>query len=326
MLASSLRSHLAASISVTVALSPAVLMAPKRKYYAVAAGYRPGIYESWAECELQVKGFKGQNYKSFQSKTEAEQYLEEEGSKRVTKVAKVALQKSLLHNAISTKLKESQVALANNPFKKYALQNSSSVLEMAPADYEELVVPSNTEPDPNHLTEAEALRPPAHLTGDLASVSDVNVMYQLEYDGASKGNPGVAGAGALLRHPDGTVVSEISVGLGKATNNVAEYRGLIAGMRRALDLGIQRIQVQGDSKLVTMQVRGKWKIINPSLAILCREATELLKNFKDFQIRHVDREYNSSADALANKGVSLPEEKFSSSFSVVKKLMGNLVN
>jgi hypothetical protein len=79
-------------------------------------------------------------------------------------------------------------------------------------------------------------------------------VYQVEYDGASKRNPGRAGAGALLRHPDGSVVCELKEGLGIATNNVAEYRAFILGLRGALTRGIYRVRVQGDSKLVCEQV------------------------------------------------------------------------
>lgn len=135
-------------------------------------------------------------------------------------------------------------------------------------------------------------------------------VYQVEYDGASKRNPGRAGAGALVRHPDGSVVCELKEGLGIATNNVAEYRAFILGLRGALTRGIYRVRVQGDSKLVCEQVQGKWKINQPTLAILCKEAQYLIQNFLEFSIRHVDREINSAADQLANEAVALPETPF----------------
>lgn len=139
-------------------------------------------------------------------------------------------------------------------------------------------------------------------------------VYQVEYDGASKSNPGPAGAGALVRRPDGSVVCELREGIGSATNNVAEYRAFILGLKGALDRGIYRVRVQGDSKLVSEQVSGRWKVNQPTLAILCKEAQRLIENFSEFSVRHVDREFNSAADQLANEAVLLPETKFVSSF------------
>lgn len=139
-------------------------------------------------------------------------------------------------------------------------------------------------------------------------------VYQIEYDGAAKGNPGPAGAGALVRHPDGSVVCELREGLGSATNNVAEYRAVILGLRGALDRGIYRVRVQGDSKLVCEQILGNWKVSNAALAVLWKEALKLMQNFEEVSIRQIGRDFNSAADQLANEAVFLPETKFVSSF------------
>ncbi|EOY02301.1 Polynucleotidyl transferase, ribonuclease H-like superfamily protein, putative isoform 2 [Theobroma cacao] len=129
--------------------------------------------------------------------------------------------------------------------------------------------------------------------------------YIVEFDGASKGNPGPAGAGAVLRAADGRVVCRLREGVGIATNNVAEYRGAILGMKCALKKGFKHIRVQGDSNLVCMQVQGRWKIKSQNLVELNKQAMELKDKFVSFQINHVDREFNSEADALANQGVNL---------------------
>ncbi|KAJ9683489.1 hypothetical protein PVL29_019178 [Vitis rotundifolia] len=127
----------------------------------------------------------------------------------------------------------------------------------------------------------------------------------LQFDGASKGNPGQAGAGAVLRAVDGSAVIHLREGVGIATNNVAEYRALILGMKYALKKGIKRICARGDSQLVCMQFQGLWKTKNQNMANLCEEAKELGKKFSSFQIEHVLREFNSEADAQANLAVNL---------------------
>ncbi|XP_019161517.1 PREDICTED: uncharacterized protein LOC109158139 [Ipomoea nil] len=127
----------------------------------------------------------------------------------------------------------------------------------------------------------------------------------LEFDGASKGNPGPAGAGAVLRAADGSMVFRLREGVGVATNNVAEYRGVILGLKYALEKGFKHIRVQGDSKLVCMQTQGLWKTKNQNMAELCKVAKELKDQFMSFQITHVEREYNTEADAQANLAVYL---------------------
>lgn len=127
----------------------------------------------------------------------------------------------------------------------------------------------------------------------------------LEFDGASKGNPGLSGAGAVLSAEDGSWVYRLREGVGIATNNVAEYRALILGLKFALKKGFKHIRVQGDSNLVVMQVQGLWKTKNANMAELCKVAKELKDKFASFQIRHVDREFNSAADAQANLATKL---------------------
>ncbi|KAL3833214.1 hypothetical protein ACJIZ3_007950 [Penstemon smallii] len=132
----------------------------------------------------------------------------------------------------------------------------------------------------------------------------------VEFDGASKGNPGPAGAGAVLRAADGSMVFRLREGVGIATNNVAEYRGAILGIKYALQKGFKHIRVQGDSKLVCMQVQGLWRTKNQNMADLCKVAKELKDQFLSFQICHIERDFNSEADAQANLGVHLKNGEF----------------
>ncbi|GAA0164018.1 RNA processing factor [Lithospermum erythrorhizon] len=129
----------------------------------------------------------------------------------------------------------------------------------------------------------------------------------LEFDGASKGNPGQAGAGAILRADDGSWTCRLREGLGITTNNVAEYRGMILGLKAALQKGFTSIRVQGDSKLVCMQVQGLWKVKHPNMFTLHEEAKRLKDRFLSFEIIHVLRDLNSEADAQANLALELAD-------------------
>ncbi|XP_052312333.1 uncharacterized protein LOC7462616 isoform X3 [Populus trichocarpa] len=136
----------------------------------------------------------------------------------------------------------------------------------------------------------------------------------LEFDGASKGNPGQAGAGAVLRTDDGSLICRLREGLGIATNNMAEYRAILLGMKYALQKGYTKIQVKGDSKLVCMQIQGSWKAKHVNITNLCTEAKKLKNSFLSFHISHVLREFNSEADAQANLAVHLADGEVQEEF------------
>ncbi|CAK8533685.1 unnamed protein product [Lathyrus sativus] len=129
----------------------------------------------------------------------------------------------------------------------------------------------------------------------------------LNFDGASKGNPGLAGAGAILRADDGNKVYRLREGVGTATSNVAEYRALILGLKKALKKGYKHICVKGDSLLVCNQIQGLWKVKNPNMSYLCNEAKEYKNKFLSFKINHIPREYNRDADTQANCAVNLKD-------------------
>ena len=124
-------------------------------------------------------------------------------------------------------------------------------------------------------------------------------------DGGARGNPGPAGIGVVLKDANGEVVGEIAESIGEATNNVAEYSALIAGLELALAKGVTDLDVFLDSKLVVFQMKGEWKIKNDRLRTLAVRARSLLNRFPTNSIQHVGREHNSDADALANQGMDL---------------------
>jgi ribonuclease HI len=122
-------------------------------------------------------------------------------------------------------------------------------------------------------------------------------------DGAARGNPGPAGIGAVVRDARGRVLAQIGEGIGEATNNVAEYRAAIAGLRRAKELGADDVLLRSDSKLLVEQLSGRWRVKNPTLISLHGEARALAKTFRVVAYEHVPREMNREADRLANAGV-----------------------
>ncbi|NLC37644.1 MAG: ribonuclease HI family protein [Clostridia bacterium] len=122
-------------------------------------------------------------------------------------------------------------------------------------------------------------------------------------DGASRGNPGPAGIGALLYDAKGRLVAEISEYLGEATNNVAEYTALIKALNKALELGAEEVQIYTDSELLTRQINGSYRVKSEGLKPLFLEVMALKRRFAAFSINHVSREKNKEADRLANLGI-----------------------
>lgn len=123
----------------------------------------------------------------------------------------------------------------------------------------------------------------------------------IEADGGARGNPGPAGYGAVVRDPEtGEVLAERSAALGVATNNVAEYRGLIAGLEAAAELGAAQVEARMDSKLVVEQMSGRWQIKHPGLRPLAAEVAALVRRFDRVTYTWIPRERNRAADALAN--------------------------
>ncbi|MFA5535626.1 MAG: ribonuclease HI family protein [Bacillota bacterium] len=122
-------------------------------------------------------------------------------------------------------------------------------------------------------------------------------------DGACRGNPGPAGAGALILDGKGQPIAEISEFLGNATNNIAEYTALIKALEKTLALGIHKAEIFTDSQLLVKQVLGEYKVKNEGLKSLYQRVKELEQQFEQFAISHVPREKNKLADKLANKGI-----------------------
>ena len=125
-------------------------------------------------------------------------------------------------------------------------------------------------------------------------------------DGGSRGNPGPAAAAYVLEADDGTVLAAHGEAIGVATNNVAEYRALVAGLEQARDLGVDDLEVIADSELVVKQMRGEYKVKNAALRELSLRAADLARAIGDVRYTAVRREHNELADQLVN--VALDEE------------------
>jgi ribonuclease HI/predicted nucleic acid-binding Zn-ribbon protein len=131
-----------------------------------------------------------------------------------------------------------------------------------------------------------------------------SVKLIVEADGGSRGNPGPAGYGAVVLDPDTEeVLAERAEGLGITTNNVAEYQGLIAGLRAAIELGATEVEVRMDSKLVVEQMSGRWQVKHPAMKPLALEAGRLVRELGSVRFGWIPRARNSRADTLANRAM-----------------------
>jgi ribonuclease HI len=129
------------------------------------------------------------------------------------------------------------------------------------------------------------------------------VRVVVHVDGGSRGNPGPAAAAAVISTPEGDVLDEASLVLGRATNNVAEYRGLLLGLERARALGATEVDVVNDSELVARQISGAYKVKHPDMRPLYLDAMAALRGFERWSIRSVPRAQNAAADALVNQAL-----------------------
>jgi probable phosphoglycerate mutase len=129
------------------------------------------------------------------------------------------------------------------------------------------------------------------------------VRARLSTDGGARGNPGPAAYAFVLEAEDGTVLEARGEAIGVATNNVAEYRALIEGLRRAVEAGVRELEVVSDSELVVKQMRGEYRVKNAALRGLSLEAARLAREVGDVRYTAVRREHNELADRLVNEAL-----------------------
>ncbi len=136
-------------------------------------------------------------------------------------------------------------------------------------------------------------------TGKISS----KAFYYLYVDGASRGNPGKAGAGAVIKDSKGRILKKLRRALGVTTNNMAEYRAMIMALEQAKDLGLKRIKVFADSELLVKQINGLYRVRSEDLRPLYERALGLIEDFEEFSLEHIPRTKNSEADRLANEAI-----------------------
>jgi ribonuclease HI len=147
----------------------------------------------------------------------------------------------------------------------------------------------------DYLASALGSSPPVGLPADRRAVAYA--------DGASRGNPGPAAYGIRIVAGDGTELYAEGRAIGRATNNVAEYRAAVTVLRKALELGLDRIELRLDSELVVKQLTGQYRVRQPALVELKAEIDSVVRRFESFRVRHVPRERNAEADRLANRAL-----------------------
>jgi ribonuclease HI len=127
--------------------------------------------------------------------------------------------------------------------------------------------------------------------------------YRANIDGGSRGNPGPASYGVVIRDPRGQIVAKLKKYIGRMTNNVAEYYGLIAALDYAQSHGVRALRIESDSELLVKQMRGQYKVKSPELRPLFERARKMSQSLDSFRIDHVYREQNAEADLLANEAL-----------------------
>jgi ribonuclease HI len=152
------------------------------------------------------------------------------------------------------------------------------------------------QPAPSHAS------PRAHPAGPVHRV-EPHRKLRVASDGAARGNPGPAGAGAVVFDEAGRVLERLGKFLGRQTNNVAEYQGLLLGLRRAQQLGAEELEVVADSELIIRQLSGAYQVRAPALRELHSEALSLLKAFRKVKLVHVPRAQNAEADEMSNRAI-----------------------
>jgi probable phosphoglycerate mutase len=132
------------------------------------------------------------------------------------------------------------------------------------------------------------------------------VKARLSTDGGARGNPGPAAYGYVLEADDGTVLAAHGEKIGTATNNVAEYRALIAGLEKALELHVDEVEVVSDSELLVKQMTGEYRVKNEALRELSLDASQLARRLRKVSYKAVRREHNELADRLVNEALDRP--------------------
>ena len=294
----------------------------KKNWYAVAKGRVPGIYATWAECEAQVKGF-ASVFKGFSTHHDAMAFMQQNGHSVIPAAASRPPQPLQAAGGARS-------AFAGAKRARGAPDDDNARANPAAGSDDGNDVAGGAAKRPRSMSELKFVsagpeygsssgRPVGNPTAALgeecnfdtrvrayrAGESAACERHLLWFDGGSRGNgqaSSVAGSGTVIYRADCRVWAGGRY-LGSTTNNVAEYTGLLHGLYVASRLGVTRLEVRGDSKLVLYQVKGEWKCEKPHLKPLCEQARRLRASFHECTLVHVPRAENAEADALANRAM-----------------------
>jgi ribonuclease HI len=277
----------------------------KKSHYAVARGRVPGIYRSWDDCAAQVRGYRDNLYKGFSSEDEALRYLEQQGI-AVAPNSEAALGTRL---PIAEKKRRRQASEKNNSINYSTIEDPRG--EERYFEEEEILAEERLSENPLFTAAMKSSQPATATAATTTTTTTLKTLVppgssaRMQFDGASKRNPGPAALGAVMYDAEtGFEVGTVKAYIGDClTNNQAEYAGLIAGLQAAHDMGYDSIEVQGDSKLIVNQVLGLWRVKNEGLMPYHRVAVIMKNKFKKFRAKQVPRADNSVADALANEAI-----------------------
>ncbi|KAK8627359.1 hypothetical protein V6N13_134972 [Hibiscus sabdariffa] len=291
----------------------------KDAFFVVRKGDVVGVFKSFAECQAQI----GSSicdppvsvYKGSSLAKETEKYMSSRGLTNALYTIKAAdVKEDLFRALIPCTFQEPASSKCETSHNDETKKRPHDMLQSEYGVLGSLGLPAVADPMRKHVK----LEPHA----EVQTASSGYLSCILEFDGASKGNPGPAGAAAVLKTDTGTVICKLREGLGVATNNAAEYRAVILGLKHALRKGYKNICVRGDSMIVCMQLQGLWKVKHEHMSELHAQAMELKNKFLSFQINHVLRvhlnsvkgsgkDLNGEADAEANLAVKLAGLSFS---------------
>ena len=236
--------------------------------------------------------------------------------KRALNTIPLSKRKHYMSNFFVPRTNNRKPIVSKTPFVGYERAYRSDAVETDAAagvnplivkeGYGEPLVPCNSMSLPASVNNPFAMfKNPASVTTATATTTPLQTAetYKLEFDGCSKGNPGRAGAGAVLYEGSREIWSDAKYVGDKETNNVAEYTGLIMGLHEALRRNISRLLVRGDSELIIKQMNGQYAVKSENIRHYHQAAKDLANQFKWIEFRHVYRKDNARADELSNKGL-----------------------
>jgi ribonuclease HI len=309
------------------------------KFYAVKSGRKPGIYRDWIECEKQVKGFRGAIYKSFKTLKDAHIFIGTSLEQKKSKQSNPISQRSVLPKG-TTSSKYYAVAVGKTPgvYRSW-VECQEQIKGVSKAVYKSF----STESEALAFVQTNDSRKRKADDANLSHKADVNdsshhadLQIYLLFDGGSRGNPGISGSGSYLKiirtnnrdvHDASTKELKVCHYCGSnCTNNVAEYTGLLEGLKQAaievesyckskVSNAQISLNVKGDSNLIINQMNGVWQIKDLQLKKLHTECMKLVQKMKDLvqsldetstisiSYTHVYRKENTVADGLANEAM-----------------------